>query len=63
MGNHLISLLYQPEEKRMKRFLICIFYILLLTGCTDIHTRLLPMILAVDTAESVQFAAQTSLEA
>ena len=44
----------------MKRFLICICSMLSLTGCTDIHTRLLPMILAVDTAKSVQFAAQTS---
>lgn len=43
----------------MKRFLVCICAVLL-TGCTDIHTRLLPMVLAIDTAESVQFAAQAS---
>lgn len=47
----------------MKRFLLCLCCILL-TGCSDdIRTRLLPDILAVDTAETVSFAAHTSQSA
>lgn len=46
----------------MKRLMILFCGILLLTGCTDIRTRLLPDILAVDFAEQVQFAAHTSQE-
>lgn len=45
----------------MKRCLLCLSCILiLLTGCTDIRTRLLPDILAVDSADIMQFAAHTS---
>ncbi|MBQ1917526.1 MAG: hypothetical protein II175_00030, partial [Schwartzia sp.] len=46
----------------MKRLMILFCGTLLLTGCTDIRTRLLPDILAVDFAEQVQFAAHTSQE-
>lgn len=46
----------------MKRFVILLLGMLLLTGCTEIRTRLLPDILAVDLAEQVRFAAHTSQE-
>ena len=46
----------------MKRILLLICCGLLLTGCTDIRTRLLPDILAVDLHSPLQFAAHTSQE-
>ena len=47
----------------MKRILPLLFCIPLLTGCTDIRTRLLPDILAVDPGTPVRFAAHTTQEA
>ena len=46
----------------MKQLLLCLLCLPLLTGCTDIRTRLLPDILAVDQGTPVRFAAHTSQE-
>ncbi|MBQ5339713.1 MAG: hypothetical protein J6Z40_11185 [Oscillospiraceae bacterium] len=46
----------------MKTLLPLIICMMLLTGCTDIRTRLLPDILAVDPEQPVKFAAHTSQE-
>ena len=47
----------------MKRLLLCIVCLPLLTGCTDIRKRLLPDILAVDPETPLRFAAHTSQDA